>query len=99
MTGLKKKPDSSGFNQSFFNVANVSWYNYVVNWLPPKNKPLICLPCANGNKTRKKYGKKMFSLSTTHQFLSAITRCEDFEKVVISEPLTIVHLLKTTILV
>jgi len=32
----------------------------------------------------------MFSHSTTHQFLSAITRCEDFEKVVISEPLTIV---------
>lgn len=34
--------------------------------------------------------KKMFSHSTTHQFLSAITRCEDFERVVISEPLTIV---------
>ena len=32
----------------------------------------------------------MFSHSTTHQFLSAITRCDDFEKVVASEPLTIV---------
>ena len=50
----------------------------------------MCLPCANANKTRKKYRKKMFSHSTTHQFLSAITRCDDFEKVVISEPLTIV---------
>lgn len=87
---LKKKSDSPGFNQSFFTVANTSWYNYAVNWLPNKRKPLICLPCANANKTRAKYGKKMFSHSTTHQFLSAITRCEDFEKVVISEPLTIV---------
>lgn len=61
-----------------------------MNWLPPKKKPLIFLPCANADKTRKKYGKKMFSHSTTHQFLSVITRCDDFEKVVISEPLTIV---------
>lgn len=87
---LQKKPDSPGFNQSFFNVPNTFWYNYVINWLPHKKKPLIFLPCANASKTRKKYGKKMFSHSTTHQFLSAITRCEDFEKVVISEPLTIV---------
>jgi predicted RNA-binding protein len=53
-------------------------------------KPLVFLPCANANKTRAKYGKKMFSHSTTHQFLSAITRCDDFERVVASEPLTIV---------
>ncbi len=82
---LKKKPDTSGFNQSFFTVANTLWYNYAVNWLPHKKKPLLCLPCANANKTRAKYGKKMFSHSTTHQFLSAITRCEDFERVVISD--------------
>ena len=88
--GLKKKPDSPGFNQSFFTTPNILWYYYAVNWLPHKNKPLICLPCASAKKTRAKYGKKMFSHSTTHQFLSAITRCEDFEKVVISEPLTIV---------
>ena len=87
---LKKKPEMIGFNQSFFTVANTSWYNYAVNWLPHKNKPLMCLPCASANKTRAKYGKKMFSHSTTHQFLSAITRCEDFERVVLSEPLTIV---------
>jgi len=76
---LKKKPDTPGFNQSFFTVANTLWYNYAVNWLPHKKKPLLCLPCANANKTRAKYGKKMFSHSTTHQFLSAITRCENFE--------------------
>ena len=87
---LKKKPEMPGFNQSFFTVANTMWYNYAVNWLPNKKKPLICLPCANANKTRAKYGKKMFSHSTTHQFLSSITRCEDFERVVLSEPLTIV---------
>lgn len=87
---LKKLPDLPGFNQSFFTTANTLWYNYAINWLPNRKKPLVFLPCANANKTRKKFGKKMFSHSTTHQFLSAITRCDDFEKVVASEPLTIV---------
>jgi hypothetical protein len=87
---LKKLSEKPGFNQSFFTTKNIYWYNYAINWLPNKKKPLVFLPCANADKTRKEFGKKMFSHSTTHQFLSEITRCNSFERVVISEPLTIV---------
>lgn len=89
-TGLKHHKCQKGFNQSFFTTKNTIWYNYVLHWLPNKRKPLVFLPCASAKKTREKFGKKMFSHSTTHQFLSEITRCKDFEQVVLSEPLTIV---------
>jgi hypothetical protein len=87
---IKKKPEEKGFNQSFFTTENTKWYNYVVNWLPNRKKPLVFLPCASAAKTRAKYGKKMFSHSTTHQLMSSVTRCELFEKVVLSEPCTII---------
>jgi len=90
MSTLQKKEEQKGFNQSFFTTKNTKWYHYAKNWLPNKRKPLVFLPCANAAKTRAKFGKKMFSHSTTHQLLSAVTRCELFERVVLSEPCTIV---------
>ena len=89
-TGLRKKPEQEAFNISFMTTANTEWYHYALNWLPNRKKPLVMLPCAAAYKTREKFGKKKISQSTTHQFLSAITRCLDFEKVIISEPCTII---------
>lgn len=89
-TGLRKKPEQEAFNVSFMTPANTRWYHYVLNWLPQESKPLVFLPCAAAYKTREKFGKKKISQSTTHQFLSAITLCTDFEQVIISEPCTII---------
>lgn len=88
---LKKLPDGESFNNSFMTKSNLIWFNFVIsNWYPDENKPLIALPCGKANKTRNKYGKKMISQGMGHQLLSAITRCDKFERVILSEPLTII---------
>jgi len=66
------------------------WFARVVHWLPDPAKPLVLLPCAAALKTREKYGKKMISQCTTHQCMSKVTREPSFERVILSEPLTII---------
>ena len=84
-------PEIDGFNTNFLTPANMSWFNNVaLPWLPDPAKPLVCLPCGSAAKTREKYGKKMISQGTGHQFLSAITRDDRFERVILSEPCTII---------
>jgi hypothetical protein len=51
-----------------------------------KKKEMVFLPCASG----KKMGKKGFSCSTTHQFMSKIAKNPNLEKIVISDALGIV---------
>lgn len=89
--GLNKKSSGEFFNGSFYTPDNIKWFDFISEiWLPDPQKHLVFLPCAMGDKTRAKHGKKVFSESTTHQFMRAIRTEERFEKVVLSEPLTIV---------
>jgi len=87
---IKKLEERKGFNNSFLTPANMKWYCYIVNWLPDPLKPLVFLPCGRGEKTRKKYCKKKISESMTHNFFKAIRENNWFEKVILSEPLTII---------
>ena len=89
--GLRRMPEIDGFNTNFLTPANMDWFNNVVlKWLPDPAKPLVCLPCGSAAKTRAKYGKKMISQGTGHQFMSAVTRDARFERVILSEPCTII---------
>jgi predicted RNA-binding protein len=86
---LNKHSDGEGFNNSFLTKTNTIWYHYLLNWFPDKNKPVVFLPCAKAEKTRTNPifdGRKFISQSTTHQFLSAITRNTEFEHIILSEP-------------
>ncbi len=79
------------FNYSFMTKENMRWFKSIaLNWLPNSKKPLVCLPCASGNKTRAKFGKKVISQCTSHQLLGPVTRDKRFEHVILSEPLTII---------
>lgn len=78
-------------NADFYSYESQNWYRFVMeNYVPDQSRPLVFLPCANANKTRKIYGKKKISESMTHQLLSVITKNDYFEKVIISEPLVII---------
>lgn len=79
------------FNNDFYSTENQQFYcKILAEYTPPLDKPIVFVPCANANKTRKKYGKKKISESTSHQYLSAITKDSKFEKIIISEPLTVI---------
>ncbi|NMC08377.1 MAG: hypothetical protein GYA24_24430, partial [Candidatus Lokiarchaeota archaeon] len=69
---------------------NMRWFARVVNFLPDPAKPLVCLPCGSAAKTREKFGKKMISQGLGHQLMSAVTREPRFERVILSEPCTII---------
>jgi hypothetical protein len=64
----------SSENQQFF-VKVLTKYNY------KQKKPIIFIPCAS---------TKPISKSRTHCYLSAITRNDLFEKIILSEPQTII---------
>jgi len=87
-TGKKPEVDKP-FNASFLTESNTNWFNKkLLAYNPDNQKPIVFLPCASARKTRCKYGKKKISQSTSHQFLSVITRDKRFTKIIISEPLT-----------
>lgn len=88
--GFDHQPDTEGFNCSFLTRPNMEWFYFIVNYLPVARYPLVFLPCASGAKTRSKNGRKMISDSSSHQLLSRITRNECFERVILSEPCTII---------
>ncbi len=88
--GIRKQPDTHAFNESFFTVENMKWFNRVLSWSPGVDKPVVFLPCGSAAKTRTRYGKKMISQGLGHQLLSAVTREPAFECIILSEPLTII---------
>ena len=89
---LKKTADQPGFNSSFMTTQNIVWFHEVMKWLPEREKEIVFLPCAAARKTRGKNNdsRKFISQSTSHQFLSAITRNNAYEQIILSEPLTII---------
>ncbi|MEX2715087.1 MAG: hypothetical protein Q6370_002180 [Candidatus Sigynarchaeota archaeon] len=87
---IVKKAELPGFNTSFLTPDNMRWFARVVHWLPDPAKPLVLLPCGSAAKTRAKYGKKMISRGLGHQLMSAVTRDPSLERVILSEPLTII---------
>lgn len=78
------------FNDDFNNPPNVAWFERVMNEKFDTKKPIVFLPCALAGKTREKYGKKKISQSMSHQMMSAITRNPYIEKIIMSEPLTVI---------
>ena len=95
--GISKKPDSSGFNVSFFTHENMLWFNQVImNWMPPVDKHLVFLPCGNAEKTRGRVrngevdDRKFISEGLGHNLLKPVREDEDLEKVILSEPLTMI---------
>ena len=91
MSKLNRLNDLPAKNASFMSFENMKWFNLIVSWVPDVKKPLVCLPCARANKTRTtKDPRKFISNSVSHQILSAITRDPYFERVILSEPLTII---------
>lgn len=91
MSKLNRFNDLPANNASFMSFENIRWFNFIQSWEPNKEKPLILLPCARANKTRTEQDpRKFISNSVSHQFLSAITRNSNFERVILSEPLTII---------
>lgn len=95
--GITKKPDSSGFNISFFTHENMLWFDQVIlNWLPPRDKHLVFLPCGSAEKTRGKVRngvvdeRKFISEGLGHNLLKPIREDETLEKVILSEPCTMI---------
>lgn len=82
--------NGDAFNTSFYTRVNMEWFQRVLRWLPDPAKPLVFLPCGSAAKTRARYGKKMISKGLTHAYMSAITRDTALERVILSEPLTII---------
>nr|MDO8085330.1 hypothetical protein [Candidatus Sigynarchaeum springense] len=87
---ITRQPEQGAFNSSFLTPQNMRWFARVVHWLPDPAKPLVLLPCGSASKTRAKHGKKMISQGLGHQLMSAATRNAAFERVILSEPLTII---------
>jgi hypothetical protein len=78
-------------NESFMSMDNLMWFHFVVNYLPPENKPVVFLPCGNANKTREKNaGRKFISQGMSHQLMSKITRNPNYTKIILSEPCSII---------
>lgn len=90
----KRKKDGPSFNNSFLTLPNTQWFHFIFqNWLPDVDKPLVFLPCGGGFKTRKKKSKdtrKFISNAMGHQVMSIVTRNSDYERVILSEPLTVI---------
>jgi hypothetical protein len=66
------------------------WFRLALEWLPADKKPIVFIPCGACYKTREKYGKMITSQSYSHLLLSPITKNKAYEKVVLSEPHTII---------
>ena len=79
-----------GFNNCFFTNENNSWFVHALFWFPDPLKPLVLLPCGRAEKTRAKYGRKKISEGFTHNLMKAVRSDDHLEKVIISEPLTII---------
>jgi hypothetical protein len=89
-------------NASFMSPENLNWYIWIsMNYLPDPNKRLFFLPCAGGFKTRDKKRvlpsgeieidtRKFISQSFTHNTMKPIRDDPLNEKVILSEPLTII---------
>lgn len=98
----KKNRDGKPFNATFLTIENIQWFLFVsMNFIPNENKRLIFLPCAGGHKTRGKKRlttsgeihfdhRKFISESTSHQFMKAIRDDPENEKIILSEPLTLI---------
>ena len=100
----KTKEDREGkpFNASFLTLENIQWWLFItMTYLPPENKRLVFLPCAGGHKTRGKLrendqgemvidNRKFISESTSHQYMKAIREDPLNERVILSEPCTII---------
>lgn len=93
-TGLKRKKDGESFNNSFMTPDNIQWFNFVFSeWLPDPKKPLVFLPCGGAFKTRNENSsdtRKFISKGMGHQVMAIITRDSQYERVILSEPLTII---------
>lgn len=84
-------PELPPKNESFMSMANLTWFHFVINYLPPENKPVIFLPCGNANKTRgQNDGRKFISQGMSHQLMSKITRNPQYCKIILSEPCSII---------
>ncbi|MBD3343107.1 MAG: hypothetical protein GF353_28680 [Candidatus Lokiarchaeota archaeon] len=69
-------------NADFYSHDNQAFYVKVLKEFNHKTeKPIVFLPCAS---------QKPISKSVTHGFLKAITKNENFEKIIISEPQTVI---------
>lgn len=90
-TAFIRKSEAAGFNNSFYTPANVKWFHYIINYQPSPAAPAVFLPCASGAKTRSQSdGRKFISQSLSHQYMSAVTRNPAFDKIILSEPCTII---------
>jgi hypothetical protein len=87
-----RQKEQAPLNESFMSTPNLIWFHFALNYLPPTSKPLVFLPCGSANKTRGQNGdsRKFISRGLSHQLMSAITRCEKYSKIILSEPLTII---------
>lgn len=77
-------------NESFMTKDNIQWFHYILKYFPDVDKPIIFLPCGRANKTRSKDGRKYISQGMSHQFMSKITRNDNYTKIILSEPLTLI---------
>jgi hypothetical protein len=87
-----KHENDQAINASFLTLANLNWWLYIcMNYLPPREKRLMFLPCAGAFKTRNQDdGRKFISRSTSHQFMKAIREDLQNENIILSEPLTLI---------
>jgi len=89
-------------NASFLTLENINWWLWLtMNYLPPPDKRVFFLPCAGGFKTRNKLRmnvqgemvidpRKFISESKTHNVMKAIRDDPLNEKIILSEPLTLI---------
>lgn len=69
-------------NADFFSKENQTYFTHVLQtYRCDPHKPLVFLPCAS---------TKPISKSRTHCYLSPLTRDDRFEKVIISEPQSVI---------
>jgi len=87
---LNKQIELPPKNESFMSNDNLTWFYFVLNYLPSIDKPLVFLPCGNANKTRGLDGRKYISQGFSHQLMSKITRNNNYTKIILSEPLSII---------
>lgn len=86
-----RKTTEPVFNADFNSHPNLEFQEKVLNeYHAPKDKAIVFLPCASGKKSRKEGKGKIFADSQSHQYMSAITKEKDLERIVISEPLVAV---------
>ena len=89
-------------NASFLTLENINWWLWItMNYLPSPDKRAFFLPCAGGFKTRNKMRmntqgemvldpRKFISESKTHNVMKAIREDAQNEKIILSEPLTLI---------